>query len=156
MREYSFPQADNLGFIYQVFTEFPKEGMNRNSFGERYGISDRQGAYYLNAVCFLELADKKGKNVYLSKRGEIIQSLDEPFRKKVFQLAIFENEFIRDTYQKCKDKEKNEQKEIIMILLAGTFGISEEATKERRARTLTSWYRWLRHQEFYIEERYND
>ena len=54
MNEYSFPQADNLEFIYQIFTEFPEEGLNRYSFGERYNISDRQGAYYLNFNTFIE------------------------------------------------------------------------------------------------------
>jgi len=156
MDEYTFPQADNLEFIYQVFIDFPEEGLNRYSFGERFNISDRQGAYYLNALCFIGLADKKGKNVFLSKRGETIKELDEPFRKKVFQLAIFENQFICDTYHMCKGKEKSEQKEIIEILIEGTYGISDEATKARRARTLASWYRWFSQQEFHIEEKYND
>ncbi len=88
MSVYSFPQADNLEFIYQIFTEFPEEGLNRYSFGEKYNISDRQGAYYLNALCFINLAEKNGKNTYLSKRGETIKQLDEPFRKKVFQLRL--------------------------------------------------------------------
>ena len=156
MREYSFPQADNLDFLYQILTEFPDGGFNRYSFGERYNISDRQGAYYLNALCFLELAEKSGKNVYLSKRGTTIKALDEPFRKKVFQLAIFENQFICDTYHMCKGKEKKEQKEIIEVLIEGTYGIHDDATKSRRARTLTTWYRWFAKQEFHIEEMYNE
>lgn len=156
MSEYSFPQADNLEFIYQVFIEFPEDGLNRYSFGDRYHISDRQGAYYLNALCFITLAEKQGKNVYLSKRGETIKSLDEPFRRKVFQLVIFENQFICDTYHLCKDKERSEQKEIIEILIEGTYGISDETTRARRARTLISWYRWLTNQEFRIEEKYNE
>lgn len=156
MSEYSFPQADNLEFIYQIFTEFPEEGLNRYSFGEKYNISDRQGAYYLNALCFIKLADKNGKNVFLSKRGKTIKQLDGPFRKKVFLLAILENQFICNTYHLCKDKEKGEQKEIIEILIEGTYGISDEATKARRARTLVSWYRWFSQQEFHIEEKYNE
>lgn len=156
MSDYSFPQADNLEFIYQIFTDFPEDGLNRYSFGQKYNISDRQGAYYLNALCFIELAEKNGKNVYLSNRGKAIKLLDEPFRKKVFQLAIFENQFICDTYHMCKNKEKNEQKEIIGILIEGTYGISDEATKARRTRTLVSWYRWFSQQEFRIEEKYNE
>ena len=156
MSDYSFPQADNLEFIYQIFTDFQEEGLSRYSFGQKYNISDRQGAYYLNALCFIELAEKNGKNVYLSNRGKAIKLLDEPFRKKVFQLAIFENQFICDTYHMCKNKEKNEQKEIIGILIEGTYGISDEATKARRTRTLVSWYRWFSQQEFRIEEKYNE
>ncbi len=155
MSDYSFPQADNLEFIYQVLVEYPKEGFSRYSFGEKYNISDRQGAYYLNALCFIELAKKNGKIVVLSKRGETIQALEEPFRKKVFQLAVLENQFICDTYHMCKDKEKGEQKEIIELLIEGTFGINDEATKARRARTLMSWYKWFSKQQVLIEERYN-
>ena len=36
MGDYSFPQADNLEFIYQVFTEYPEDGFDRYSFGDRY------------------------------------------------------------------------------------------------------------------------
>lgn len=39
-----FPQADNLEFVYQVYTELSQEGLNRYSFAEKYKISDRQGA----------------------------------------------------------------------------------------------------------------
>ena len=56
----------------------------------------------------------------------------------------------------CKNKGKSEQKEIIEILIEGTYGISDEATKKRRARTLVSWYRWFSQQEFHIEEKYNE
>ncbi len=42
MNDYSFHQADNLEFIYQIFTEFPEDGLNRYTFGERYYMSDRQ------------------------------------------------------------------------------------------------------------------
>lgn len=156
MSNYSFPQADNLEFIYQVFVEFPEEGLNRYSFGERYNITDRQGAYYLNALCFIDLADKKGKDTFLSDRGRLIQQLNEPFRKKVFQLAILENQFICDTYQACKEKDKSDQKKIVEILIEGTYGINDEVTKARRARTLLSWFRWFNQQEFHIEEKYNE
>lgn len=156
MEEYSFPQADNLEFIYQVFIELSDEGLNRYSFSEKYNMHDRQGAYYLNALCFIGLADKKGKNTFLSERGKIIQQLDEPFRKKVFQLAILENQFICDTYHVCKGKEKSEQAEIIEILIEGAYGIDNDAMKARRARTLISWYKWFEKQEFHIEEKYNE
>ena len=139
----SFPQADNLEFVYQVFVDLSAEGLNRYTFAEKYGISDRQGAYYLNAICFIGLA-------------EAIQLLDEPFRKKVFLLAILENQFICDTYHLCKGKERTEQNKIIQILIEGTYGITESATKQRRARTLLSWYKWFEQQEFYIEEKYNE
>lgn len=151
-----FPQADNLEFVYQVFTELSEDGLNRYSFADKYEISDRQGAYYLNAVCFIGLAEKKGKNTTLTERGKIIQMLDEPFRKKVFILAVLENQFVCDTYQICKGKTKEEQKAIIEILIEGTYGITNAAMKSRRARTLLSWYRCLEQQEFYIEEKYNE
>lgn len=156
MDTYSFPQADNLDLIYLVFTELGEEGLNRYSFGEKYHLHDRQGAYYLNALCFIGLADKRGKNTFLSDRGKIVQQLDEPFRKKVFQLAILENHFICDTYHVCKGKEKDEQTAIIEMLIEGTYGISNEAMKARRARTLLSWYRWFEQQDVHIEEKYNE
>lgn len=99
MNTYSFPQADNLDLIYMLFTALDENGLNRYSFSEKYNLHDRQGAYYLNALCFIGLAEKQGKNTHLSERGKIVQQLDEPFRKKVFQLAILENQFICDTYQ---------------------------------------------------------
>ena len=151
-----FPQADNLEFVYQVFSELPEEGLNRYSFAKKYHISDRQGAYYLNAICFISLAEKNGKNTTLTKRGRIIQMLDEPFRKKVFLLAILENEFICDTYHACKGRSKEEKKSIVEIMIEGTYGITNDAMKNRRARTLLSWYTWFEQQEFYIEEKYNE
>lgn len=150
-----FPQADNLGFVYQVFIDLNDEGLNRYSFAEKYNLHDRQGAYYLNALCFIGLAEKKGKNTYLSVRGKTIQMLDEPFRKKVFILALFENQFICEAYQKCKGKEKAEQKSIVSVLIDGAYGISDSATNTRRTRSLVSWFRWLESQEYIIEERYN-
>lgn len=151
-----FPQADNLEFVYKVFTDLSEEGLNRYSFAERYNLADRQGAYYLNALCFIGVAEKHGKNTYLNTRGKLIQQFSEPFRRKVFMLAILENQFICDTYHLCKGKEKKEQKQIAEILIEGTYGISDEATKARRARTLVSWYRWFDEQEVRIEETYNE
>ena len=52
--------------------------------------------------------------------------------------------------------EKEEKKEIIETLIEGTYGISNDAMKARRARTLLSWYKWFDEQEFYIEEKYNE
>ena len=151
-----FPQADNLEFVYQVFIELSEEGLNRYTFANKYHMHDRQGAYYLNAICFIGLAEKKGKNTTLTKRGRIIQMLEDPFRKKVFLLAILENQFICNTYHICKGNEKEEKKEIIETLIEGTYGISNDAMKARRARTLLSWYKWFDEQEFYIEEKYNE
>ena len=151
-----FPQADNLELVYQIFVDMDELGLNRYSFADKYGMADRQGAYYLNAICFIGLAEKKGKNTFLNGRGKTIQLLGEPFRRKVFQLAILENQFICDTYHKCKGKDKSEQKEIVSILIEGTYGISDETTKERRARTLVSWYRWFEQQHCLIEEKYNE
>ena len=114
-----FPQADNLELVYQVFVDLTEEGLNRYTFADKYNMHDRQGAYYLNAICFIGLAEKKGKNTTLTERGKIIQLLDEPFRKKVFLLAILENQFVCDTYHICKNKDKSEQKEIVEILIEG-------------------------------------
>ena len=149
-----FPQADNLEFVYQVFTELTEEGLNRYTFSEKYQLADRQGAYYLNAICFIGLADKNGKNTTLNERGKLIQQFEEPFRRKVFMLAILENHFICDTYQLCKGKDLAERKQIIEILLEGSYGISEPATRARRARSLNSWFRWFEQQEFVLEEKY--
>ncbi len=151
-----FPQADNLELVYQVFVDLTEEGLNRYTFADKYNMHDRQGAYYLNAICFIGLAEKKGKNTTLTERGKIIQLLDEPFRKKVFLLAILENQFVCDTYHICKNKDKSEQKEIVEILIEGTYGIDNDVMKARRARTLLSWYRWFEQQEFHIEEKYNE
>lgn len=150
-----FPQADNLEFVYQVFVDLQEDGLSRYTFSEKYLISDRQGAYYLNALCFIGLAEKKGKNTFLTEQGKIVQMLSEPFRKKVFLLAILENEFVCNTFHACKGKERAEQKETAEILIEGTYGISEPATRDRRARTLLSWFRWIEQQDFYIEEHYN-
>ena len=54
------------------------------------------------------------------------------------------------------EKRKEEKKEIIETLIEGTYGISNDAMKARRARTLLSWYKWFDEQEFYIEEKYNE
>ena len=151
-----FPQADNLEFVYQVFTELTDDGLNRYSFSDKYQLADRQGAYYLNAICFIGLAEKRGKNTFLNMRGKLIQQFKEPFRRKVFLLAILENQFVCDTYHACKGKERTEQKQIVEILIEGTYGISDIATKARRARTLVSWYRWFEQQEFLLEEKYNE
>lgn len=151
-----FPQADNLEFVYQVFIEMTDTGLNRYSFAERYGLADRQGAYYLNAICFIGLAEKHGKNTTLNTKGKLIQQFEEPFRKKVFMLAILENQFVCDTYHACKGKHKSEQKEIAEVMIEGTYGIADQTTKQRRARTLVSWYKWFDQQEFHIEEKYNE
>lgn len=151
-----FPQADNLEFVYQVFTDLTDEGMNRYSFAEKYNRADRQGAYYLNALCFIGLAEKKGKDTFLSKQGKLIQQLEEPFRRKVFMLAILENQFICDTYHSCKMREGSDQKDYIETMIEGSYGITDSTTKERRARTLSSWYKWFDQQDFKLEEKYNE
>ena len=151
-----FPQADNLEFVYQVFCELTAEGLNRYSFADHYGISDRQGAYYLNALCFINLAVKKGKNTYLTDLGNSIQSLREPFRRKVFLLSILENQELCNTFHSCKGKDYLKQKQIASVMIEGVYGIHDPVTRERRARSLLSWFRWIEGQEFYIEEKYNE
>lgn len=138
-----FPQADNLELVYQVFVDLTEEGLNRYTFADKYNMHDRQGAYYLNAICFIGLAEKKGKNTTLTERGKIIQLLDEPFRKKVFLLAILENQFVCDTYHICKNKDKSEQKEIVEILIEGTYGIDNDVMKARNPIMRTLFVLWL-------------
>lgn len=65
-----FPQADNLEFVYQVFIELSEEGLNRYTFANKYHMHDRQGAYYLNAICFIGLAEKKARILLLLKEVE--------------------------------------------------------------------------------------
>ena len=72
MAEAQFPQADNLDFVYQVFIDLTSEGLNRYSFAEKYKLHDRQGAYYLNALCFIGLAEKRGKDTFLRKGSSSI------------------------------------------------------------------------------------
>ena len=151
-----FQQADNLEFVYQVFTDLTNEGLNRYSFSDKYSLADRQGAYYLNAICFIGLAEKKGKDTFLNEQGRLIQQFEEPFRRKVFMLAILENQFICDTYHVCKGRNRSDQKQIAEIMIEGTYGINDPVTKARRARTLLSWYRWFEQQDFHIEEKYNE
>lgn len=143
MRKIPFPQANNLELIYNIFCDFDSMGMNKFDIQRKYGLVEREGSYYLDALYFLGVLDKIHIKYFLNDKGMSVLKLLDEDRKSKFIYLIINHNFLGDLYNcigvfdSYKDKKD---------YIAGRIGNNEKLgynTAQRRASTIISWFSWI-------------
>lgn|SRR5690554_627540 len=141
MRKIAFPQANSLQRIYDIFTSLDHSGVSKFEVMEKYKLTEREAAYYLDALEYIGLVDKHKMRYFLNEKGYFIQDLPETRLK--FAEAVLEDEFISELYS---NRFHFTDRKGYQYYLAGK--ISEKhslnyVTALRRASTILSWFSWI-------------
>ncbi|MDP4085089.1 MAG: hypothetical protein Q8934_10815 [Bacillota bacterium] len=143
MRKIPFPQANNLQLIYDIFITLDYNGTSKFEVMEKCKLTEREAAYYLDALQYLGLVNKQKMRYFLNNEGEGIKNLLEGSTKRVFALKILENPFLRELYDKSKlFINKKECQEYIAGRIAEKESLNV-ITSMRRASTVVSWFTWV-------------
>lgn len=140
----NIPQADDVNKIMQ----FPLrvfEGYNTSKKIQTvFSFVNRQSSYYRHAAELLGLVERSNDIYKLTRIGESYIQLSSGKKsnficKLLLQFPIVNEIFLEIT----SDNEKMISKQDIMKLLKKTSDITG-STLERRARTIISWFKWMR------------
>lgn len=144
MNKTIFPQANNLGLIFQWISIFPREGVTLEQFSNNISYHEREGKYYLSAMEFIGAVDCVGEKYYLTEKGLSIASQSDPLVSLVYFLfLIFENTSIKEMYKKGKDFLLTEDKlNFYSKFIEVRFNLSH-STAHRRASCINSWFKWI-------------
>ena len=146
-----FPQADAFERVVNLC-----ELLNANEFilkvdiTENYGFDSRQTDCYLNACCYLGLADSnkndQGDSVgVLTEKGRTIFSKDINERRMLLIEAILAKNAFRETLKLYFSKaEMPNREEIVRIMRnSNLYRVGSDSTYERRASTISGWINWV-------------
>lgn len=137
-----FPQADNIELVYNLFFDISPDGISKEFVTNKYGYTERQGSYYLDALCFIGLAQKINSKYFLTSKGAELRLIAQDDLKSTFCKMVLENGFLRETYEIYKRYDGNDLAELISKKIYDKYDLSESTTM-RRAKTVTHWLEWL-------------
>lgn len=141
MRKVPFPQANSLQRIYDIFASLDNSGVLKFEVMEEYKLTEREAAYYLDALEYIGLVDKYKMRYFLNEKGYLVR--DFPETRLKFAEVILEDEFLSELYS---DRFHFPDRKGFQNYLAGK--ISEKhslkfVTSMRRASTIMSWFSWI-------------
>lgn len=138
-----FPQANNIELIYRIFCSITDSGISKFDIVNEYHLHDRQGAYYLDALRFLNVVEKINTKYFI--RSEVIEQLGNcsTVSRQSFCKLILREPFIRSTYNDLKDvNSENDIKKYISARIREEYNLGA-GTSERRASSIFNWFVWI-------------
>lgn len=139
-----FPQANNMELIYIILKNFDENGMTKFMLKDIYGLTVREGAYYLDALHYIDLVEKHRIKYFLNQNGVIVKDSSNEKQKKSFAQMVQRNDFVNRMSQKVKAINNNREKQdFIANCIMFEIGLSD-TTAQRRASTILSWLNWLK------------
>jgi hypothetical protein len=139
------PQADDVNKIIQ-FPLSVYEGYDTSAKMENvFGFTNRQSSYYRHASEILGLVESDDKNRYkLTNKAEEYFKLSSEKRSNFVCRLLLEFPIINEIFLDISsDRDKSITKQNIIDLLKKKSDLTG-STLERRARTIRSWFRWIR------------
>lgn len=153
-----FPQADNmlrvLNLIKQMAVAKDVSDDNKNEemlpktptaieVANFYGLAERQGAYYGDALAYLGLCKKEKGKYHLTKLGRDIYRYDVNDRIRIILQQFFKSPVIRQAYKfKVENDGKIEKDYVTQLIFDYVSKLKGNSTRKRRARTIISWINW--------------
>lgn len=134
----ALPQANNMDSIKKLLLEGQDAIDDKEKAKKILNVkTDRQVSYYISALFFLNLIDKKRK--LTDKAKDIINSsnIDASICD-----AILEKDVFKKMYEKFCGKNDIKKEDIKEALDEKNYTLSP-ATLERRASTIKSWLEWI-------------
>lgn len=144
-RAIPFPQANNMELIFNIYNSFPDDGLLKEDIALKYDIDVRQGAYYLDALVFLDLVQKINVTYFPTMSILTFNKITSKKRRREWFCAkILEHEFFSDLIQIEDDGTKSVASiAIITEKIRNTYDFSL-STARRRASSISAWLDWIR------------
>ena len=142
MKKVPFPQANSIELIFNILNDIGNEGISKLDVSKKYSINERQGAYYLDTLLYLEFVQKINTKYFLTRTGVEIRLSPYDHMKNKFIEEILKHDVIGMLYHKTKDLDKSEKKNIISNYLLTKLDMSL-STANRRANSIVSWFVWI-------------
>jgi hypothetical protein len=138
------PQADDVNKLIQFpFRVFEGYDTSKKMIAA-FGFVVRQSSYYRHAVEILGLISEDDYRYKLTKRGEDFLKLPSGKRANFICKLLLEFPIVNEIFVDISsDHEKTITKQDIIIMLRKKSHLTG-STLERRARTIRSWFRWIR------------
>ena len=144
MKTIPFPQANNMELIYNLVKTMPEDGVVYSTIAKENKIADRQGAYYLNALLFLELSFKIKNRFFPTEM--CLQFKKADINKKEFCDYLINHPKLNVLYTACHSiKDKKQKLDFIRSYIHSNFNL-DEGTASRRASTILNWFVWIEKQ----------
>ena len=144
MKKIPFPQANNLGLIFNILFYIGPEGVSKYDVSQKYNIDEREGSYYLDALYFIGLVEKINTKYFLNARGTAVRLLSSDDAKDGFCKEVLSHSFLSSVYDKWKSIDNPSEKVnyLASVIYNGNYGLNAETSK-RRASSINSWFCWI-------------
>lgn len=138
------PQADDVNKIMQLPLRVV-EGYNTSTKIQTvFGFVNRQSSYYRHAAELLGLVETNNDIYKLTEIGKNYIRLSADKKSNFICKLLLQFPIINEVFLEImSDKDKVVSKQDIILLLRKTSNLTG-STLERRARTIISWFRWMR------------
>jgi len=137
------PQANDLNKVLDTLAFLSVQAANKHDIAAHFEFDERQGDYYANAVCFLQLARKEGTLFTPTPLGhQLIGITDRQLRNEQLAKAILATPFFGDLMTTFQQQGNDLREEQVMERLKEE-GLSGN-TLTRRATSVRAWIKWLR------------
>lgn len=138
-----FPQANSIDLIYALFFDIGADGISKAYVAKKYDIDERQGAYYLDTLLYLGLADKQNVKYFLSNSGMHLRLSGADTIKRDFCDVILKHAFLGRVYSETKSvMDRAEKKKRIAYEIFSNYDLNEN-TSSRRASSILAWFEWI-------------
>ncbi len=144
MKNAPFPQANNIELIYDLFCKITDSGLSKFDVAEQYGLAERQGSYYLDALLFLGLVQKINTKYFICNDIVALRNKGS-LTKKDFCVLILKHPFLNNEFIEVnKLKETKDKLKYLAARIKLEYKLNE-ATANRRASTIINWFEWINH-----------
>jgi hypothetical protein len=144
-----FPQADSFERVINICELLNGQELSRNDITEQYAFDARQTNYYIDAVRYLGLLEKRkdvAMPIYgLNDTGKRILNLNYKQRQLAFCDLILSHKVFGDILRKhLKSGNMPATGEIIQIMKSSNlYNVGSDSTFERRSSTVKGWLNWI-------------
>jgi predicted transcriptional regulator len=127
-----FPQANNLGLVVNVLRSIGKnKSATSKDVAKQFGLTQRQGSYYIGALSRLGLAERDGETYRLTNEGQRVYRFNTAQKMRYIAKMTMANPVFSKVYTN-KRVTKTDMRKAKMHKLSGS-------TQARRVSTARSW-----------------
>lgn len=143
-KEPPFPQANNIDLIYEIFCTMNDDGLSKFDITDKYKLHDRQGAYYLDSLLFLNLVEKINTKYFI--RADVMEIVGDNTQTtcNMFCKLVLNHPFLNMLYNDLRlfgnDDDKNKY---IAAKIREVYKLGD-GTSKRRASSIVNWFVWIK------------
>ena len=131
--------SDESGLEYDL-PEYPKS----SELAQFYGMANRQGAYYGDALVYLGIAERVKGRYQFTKLGEKVSKEGTNERIRLLIQSLLQRPVFRKAFVHYIDYGDVDREYLIMLIRKYVPTIQSDVTRGRRAQTVKAWIEWLK------------